>query len=54
MIQLPIHKDIEPFGKDIVILEMDEKNTENKIPLYAEGFTGMVYSKSENPFFSAT
>jgi len=51
MKHLPMHKSIEPFGKDIVVLEMNKNDTESKIPLYAEGFTGMVYSKSDYPFF---
>jgi len=49
--QLPMHKSIEPFGKDIFILEMDENDTETKLPLYADGFAGIVYSKSDNPFY---
>lgn len=48
---LPIHKSIEPFGKDIVILEMDESDTRQKLPFYADGFPGIVYSKSNNPFY---
>ncbi|MCP4134759.1 MAG: helix-turn-helix transcriptional regulator [bacterium] len=51
MKQLPMHKSIEPFGKDIFVLEMDETDTENKIPLYADGFPGICYSKSDNPFY---
>ena len=51
MKQLPMHKSIKPFGKDIFVLEMDETDTEKKIPLYADGFPGIVYSKSDNPFY---
>lgn len=51
MKQLPMHKTIEPFGKDIIILEMDETDTEKKLPFYADGFPGIVYSKSANPFY---
>ena len=46
-----MHKSIEPFGKDICILEMDETDTEKKLPFYADGFAGIVYSKSANPFY---
>ena len=46
-----MHKSIEPFGKDICILEMDETDTEKIIPFYADGFPGIVYSKSANPFY---
>jgi hypothetical protein len=51
MKQLPMHKSIEPFGKDIYVLEMDETDTEKKLPFYADGFAGIVYSKSANPFY---
>ena len=32
MKQLPMHKSIAPFGKDIFVLEMDEIHTEKRIP----------------------
>jgi hypothetical protein len=40
MKQLPIHKSLEAFGKDMFVLEIDETDTEKKIPLYADGFPG--------------
>jgi AraC-like DNA-binding protein len=46
-----MHKSIEPFGKDIFVLEMDEPDTEKKLPFYADGFAGIIYSKSANPFY---
>ncbi len=46
-----MHKNIEPFGKDIFIMEMDETGTEKKLPFYADGFAGIVYSKSASPFY---
>ncbi len=48
---LPAHKSIEPFVKDIFLLESDEKNSEKKFPFYADGFPGIIYSKSTNPFY---
>lgn len=51
MKQLPMHKNIEPFGKDIIVLEMDETGTAKKLPFYADGFPGIVYSKSASPFY---
>jgi AraC-like DNA-binding protein len=51
MKQLPMHKKIEPFGKDIFIIEMDKIGTEKKLPFYADGFPGIVYSKSVSPFY---
>ena len=46
-----MHKNIEPFGKDIFIMEMDEIGTGKKLPFYADGFAGIVYSKSASPFY---
>lgn len=46
-----MHKSIEPFAKDIFIIEMDEIGTEKKLPFYADGFAGIVYSKSTCPFY---
>lgn len=46
-----MHESIKPFGKDIFVLEMNETDTEKKIPFYADGFTGIVYSKSDHPFY---
>ena len=46
-----MHKSIEPFGKDICILEMDETDTEKKLPFYADDSAGIIYSKSANPFY---
>ena len=51
MKQLPIPKSLEPFAKDIFLLESDEINTEHKFPFYADGFPGIIYSKSANPFY---
>ncbi len=51
MKQLPMHKNIEAFGKDILVLEADDPLKENKIPLYADGFIGLVYSKSDHSFY---
>ena len=51
MKQLPMHKSIEPFGKDILVLEAEDLHKENKIPLYADGFIGLVYSESEHSFY---
>ncbi len=51
MKQLPIPKSLEPFVKDIFLLESVELNTEKKFPFYADGFPGIIYSKSTNPFY---
>jgi AraC-like DNA-binding protein len=49
--QLPIPKSLEPFVKDIFLLESVEINIEKKFPFYADGFPGIIYSKSTNPFY---
>lgn len=51
MKQLPIPKSLEPFVKDIFLLESVEINIEKKFPFYADGFPGIIYSKSTNPFY---
>ncbi|MCB0263351.1 MAG: AraC family transcriptional regulator [Calditrichaeota bacterium] len=51
MKQLTMHKNIEPFGKDIFVMESDELHTEKKLPFYADGFAGIVYSQSTHPFY---
>jgi len=48
---LPIPESLEPFAKDIFLLESDEINTEHKFPFYADGFPGIIYSNSTNPFY---
>ena len=48
---LPIPDSLEPFAKDIFLLESNEKNIEHKNPFYADGFPGIIYSKSTNPFY---
>ena len=51
MKQLPIPKSLAPFVKDIFLLESNEINTEHKFPFYADGYPGIIYSKSTNPFY---
>lgn len=46
-----MHKSIEPFGKDIFYIESDGINTDGKNPFYADGFAGIIYSKSTHPFY---
>ena len=38
---------IAPFIKDIIILE-SERNKEHTLPIYADGYPGIVFSKTEN------
>ena len=48
---LPIPKSLEPFVKDIFLLESDKTRADHKLPFYADGFPGIIYSKSTNPFY---
>jgi AraC-like DNA-binding protein len=45
-----MHPSIAPFGKDIFFLESDEPGTVHRYPFYADGFAGLIYSSSEQPF----
>lgn len=38
---------IAPFIKDILILE-DERNKEHRLPFYADGYPGIIYSQTKN------
>ena len=51
MEQFPMHKTIAPFGKDILYLKDDVPNVEKKLPFYADGFPGIIFCKSTNPFY---
>lgn len=48
---LPVPKSIEPFVKDIFMLACDEEDKVNDYPFYADGFPGIIYSNSTNPFY---
>lgn len=41
---------MNPFVKEIIYLESDDVATEHALPFYADGFAGIVFSKSKNPF----
>jgi AraC-like DNA-binding protein len=51
MQQIPVPRSLEPFLKDIYVLESDDANKENRFPFYADGFPGIIYSESTNPFY---
>ncbi len=48
---LPVPESIKPFVKDIFMLESDEEDKVNDYPFYADGFPGIIYSNSTNPFY---
>jgi len=41
---------MKPFVKEIIFFESADKIAEHKIPFYADGFAGIVFSKSDHPF----
>ncbi len=47
---LPIHTSLAPFVKEILLLESKE-DTKHTLPFYADGFAGIAYTKSQNPFY---
>lgn len=51
MQQLPVPESVEPFVKDIYLIESDEINKAHSFPFYADGFPGIIYSKSTHPFY---
>lgn len=48
---LVVPKSIEPFVKDIFMLESREEDKVNEYPFYADGFPGIIFSNSTNPFY---
>lgn len=44
-------KGLEAFVKDIFVLGSNIQEKEHKLPFYADGFAGIIYSKSTNPFY---
>ena len=51
MRQLPIPKSLEPFVMSIFYMEDLDTQYHKKLPFYADGFTGVCYTKSEYPFY---
>ena len=51
MEKLPVNDNLTPFVKEIFFLEDDELSTEKTFPFYADGFAGIIYSKSIHPFY---
>lgn len=51
MKNIPTPPSLESFVKEVFLLESDDLNAQNKFPFYADGFAGIIYSKSKHPFF---
>jgi len=45
------HKSLDPYVKDIFLIENNDVKSENNLPFYADGYPGIVYSESNNDFF---
>jgi len=50
MESIAIPKNLDPFIKDIVLIQSQEESKQHKIPFYADGFAGIAFSKSSEPF----
>lgn len=51
MQRLTKHKSLDPFIKDIFLLENKNIDEESNLPFYADGYPGIIYSESAHPFF---
>ena len=44
------NKSLDPYVKDIYFIENSDKDIFTRLPFYADGFPGIIYSISENAF----
>lgn len=51
MKQLSKHKSLDPYVKDIFLIENNDEKAENNLPFYADGYPGIIYSESDDAFF---
>ena len=51
MQKLPKHKSLDPYVRDILLIEDNDDQTEKEMPFYHDGYPGIVYSESNNAFF---
>jgi AraC-like DNA-binding protein len=49
--QLEKHNSLEPYVKDIYLLESKDDKAENNLPFFADGYPGIVYTESIHPFY---
>ena len=45
------HKSLDPYVKEIWLIENNDGKAENNLPFYADGYPGIIYSESNNTFF---
>lgn len=50
-VEFIVPKDLEPFINCIMIKESDNPNAHTNIPLYADGYPGIMFQQSENGFY---
>jgi len=50
MENLEIPQNLSPYVKEIILIESARQSGAHIIPFYADGFAGIAFSKSENPF----
>ncbi len=41
-------KNLRPYVNTIMVMETDAMNSHTNIPLYADGYPGVMYYKSQN------
>ena len=46
-----VPKDLEPFVNCIMVQESDNPSAHTNIPLYADGYPGIMFQQSENDFY---
>lgn len=51
MQQLPKHFSLEPYVKEIFYLKNTDDELTVNLPFYADGYPGIIYSESSNPFY---
>ena len=49
MQEVPMHETFAPLAQDISFLSSNEI-AEHSYPFFADGFAGLIYSRSEQPF----
>lgn len=47
---IPVPESLNPFVKDIYVFR-GEAGQKHSLPFYADGFPGIIYSRSEHPFY---
>lgn len=51
MERIAIPSELKSYVTEIIIFENQDVNAAQSLPLYADGFAGIIYSQSTNPFY---